>query len=99
MNKFESTILPLVPSRMRMPSNAVSNNRRYRISENRSARRAVIGAIRYDGRCSLGAMVSLYFSGTYPDKVAQLVAIEGVGVGPLGSVPKPAAERTPYEQQ
>jgi len=42
---------------------------------------------------SLGAMVSLYFSGTYPDKVAKLVAIEGVGVGPLGSPPKPAAER------
>ena len=42
---------------------------------------------------SLGAMVSLYFSGTYPEKVAKLVAIEGVGVGPLGSAPKPASER------
>ena len=42
---------------------------------------------------SLGAMVSLYFSGTYPAKVAKLVAIEGVGVGPLGSTPKPASER------
>jgi pimeloyl-ACP methyl ester carboxylesterase len=42
---------------------------------------------------SLGAMVSLYYSGTYPDKVAKLVAIEGVGVGPLGSPPKPASER------
>jgi len=42
---------------------------------------------------SLGAIVSLYFSGTYPEKVAKLVAIEGVGVGPLGSPPKPAPER------
>jgi pimeloyl-ACP methyl ester carboxylesterase len=42
---------------------------------------------------SLGAMVSLYYSGTYPDKVAKLVAIEGVGVGPLGSPQKPAPER------
>ena len=42
---------------------------------------------------SLGAMVSLYFSGTYPDKVAKLVAIEGVGVGPLGQPPKPSPER------
>ena len=39
---------------------------------------------------SLGAIVSLYFSGTYPEKVAKLVAIEGVGVGPLGSTPKPS---------
>jgi len=29
---------------------------------------------------SLGALVSLYFTGTYPDKVTKLVAIEGVGV-------------------
>ena len=42
---------------------------------------------------SLGAIVSLYFSGTYPEKVAKLVAIEGVGVGPLGRPPKPAPER------
>jgi pimeloyl-ACP methyl ester carboxylesterase len=42
---------------------------------------------------SLGAIVSLYFTGTYPEKVAKLVAIEGVGVGPLGSKPKPAPER------
>lgn len=42
---------------------------------------------------SLGAMVSLYYSGTYPDKVAKLVAIEGVGVGPLGQPPKPSPER------
>ncbi|MGH9594158.1 MAG: alpha/beta fold hydrolase, partial [Bryobacteraceae bacterium] len=42
---------------------------------------------------SLGAMVSLYYSGTYPDKVAKLVAIEGVGVGPLGLPPKPAVDR------
>jgi len=42
---------------------------------------------------SLGAIVSLYFSGTYPEKVDKLVAIEGVGVGPLGSPPKPAPER------
>ncbi len=42
---------------------------------------------------SLGAMVCLYFSGTYPEKVAKLAAIEGVGVGPLGTTPKPASER------
>jgi pimeloyl-ACP methyl ester carboxylesterase len=42
---------------------------------------------------SMGAMVSLYYSGTYPDKVAKLVAIEGVGVGPLGLPPKPAVDR------
>jgi pimeloyl-ACP methyl ester carboxylesterase len=42
---------------------------------------------------SLGAIVSLYYSGTYPQNVARLVAIEGVGVGPLGSTPPPAQER------
>jgi pimeloyl-ACP methyl ester carboxylesterase len=42
---------------------------------------------------SLGAIASLYFAGTYPEKVARLVAIEGVGVGPLGSTPPPAPER------
>lgn len=42
---------------------------------------------------SLGAIVSLYYSGTYPEKVAKLVAIEGVGVGPLGLPPKPAPDR------
>jgi pimeloyl-ACP methyl ester carboxylesterase len=42
---------------------------------------------------SLGAMASLYFAGAYPEKVARLVAIEGVGVGPLGSTPPPAPER------
>ena len=54
----------------------------------------IIGAypIRLIGH-SLGAMVSLYFSGTYPEKVATLVAIEGVGVGPLGSPQKPAPDR------
>ena len=31
--------------------------------------------------------------GTGPQHVAKLVAIEGVGVGPLGSAPKPAPER------
>ena len=40
----------------------------------------IIGAkpVRLIGH-SLGAIVSLYFSGTYPEKVAKLVAIEGVG--------------------
>ena len=42
---------------------------------------------------SLGAMVALYYSGTYPDHLARLVAIEGVGVGPLGSTVPPAQER------
>jgi pimeloyl-ACP methyl ester carboxylesterase len=42
---------------------------------------------------SLGAIVSLYFAGTYPAKVAKLVTVEGVGVGPLGSTPPPAQER------
>ncbi len=39
---------------------------------------------------SMGAIVSLYYSGTYPENVTRLVAIEGVGVGPLGSTPPPA---------
>jgi pimeloyl-ACP methyl ester carboxylesterase len=42
---------------------------------------------------SLGAITSLYFSGTFPKKVARLVAVEGVGVGPLGSPQPPAHER------
>lgn len=42
---------------------------------------------------SLGAIVSLYWSGTYPEKVSRLVAIEGVGVGPLGTTPPPAPQR------
>ncbi|MEP6960716.1 MAG: alpha/beta hydrolase [Acidobacteriota bacterium] len=42
---------------------------------------------------SLGAIVSLYYSGTYPANVARLVAIEGVGVGPLGSPQLPADQR------
>ena len=42
---------------------------------------------------SLGAIVSLYWAGTYPEKVSHLVAIEGVGVGPLGTVVPPAHER------
>lgn len=42
---------------------------------------------------SLGAIVSLYYAGAYPDRVARLVAVEGVGVGPLGSTPPPAPER------
>jgi pimeloyl-ACP methyl ester carboxylesterase len=43
---------------------------------------------------SLGAMVSLYFSGTYPERVGKLVTVEGVGLGPLGSKPPaPAYER------
>jgi pimeloyl-ACP methyl ester carboxylesterase len=42
---------------------------------------------------SMGAIVSLYYSGTYPAHVERLVAIEGVGVGPLGSTPPPAPDR------
>ncbi len=42
---------------------------------------------------SLGAIVSLYYTGAYPDHVSRLVAIEGVGVGPLGKTPPPAQER------
>jgi pimeloyl-ACP methyl ester carboxylesterase len=42
---------------------------------------------------SLGAIVSLYWAGTYPEKVSRLVAIEGVGVGPLGTVVPPAHVR------
>lgn len=42
---------------------------------------------------SLGAIVSLYYTGTYPENVSRLVAIEGVGVGPLGSTPPPAHQR------
>ena len=42
---------------------------------------------------SLGAISSLYYTGTFPDKVAKLVTVEGVGVGPLGSTPPPAPER------
>jgi pimeloyl-ACP methyl ester carboxylesterase len=42
---------------------------------------------------SLGAIVSLYWSGTYPEKISRLVAIEGVGVGPLGTTPPPAPQR------
>lgn len=42
---------------------------------------------------SLGAIVSLYYSGTYPQNVTKLVAVEGVGVGPLGSIPPPAPDR------
>jgi pimeloyl-ACP methyl ester carboxylesterase len=42
---------------------------------------------------SLGAIVSLYYAGTYPNNVAKLVTVEGVGVGPLGSTPPPANER------
>lgn len=34
---------------------------------------------------SLGGIVSLYYTGTYPEKVSRLVAIEGIGVGPLVS--------------
>jgi pimeloyl-ACP methyl ester carboxylesterase len=42
---------------------------------------------------SLGAITSLYWAGTYPAKVERIVAIEGVGVGPLGTTPPPAHER------
>jgi len=42
---------------------------------------------------SLGAIVSLYWAGTYPEKVSRLVAIEGGGVGPLGTIPPPAHQR------
>ena len=33
---------------------------------------------------SLGAVVSLLYAGVYPDRVAKVVAIEGVGLPPLG---------------
>lgn len=42
---------------------------------------------------SLGAISSLYYTGTFPEKVARLVTVEGVGVGPLGSTPPPAPVR------
>jgi pimeloyl-ACP methyl ester carboxylesterase len=42
---------------------------------------------------SLGAIASLYYTGTFPQNVAKLVAIEGVGVGPLGKTPPPAPDR------
>lgn len=42
---------------------------------------------------SLGAIASLYYTGTYPSHVRRLVAIEGVGVGPLGKPRVPAPER------
>lgn len=42
---------------------------------------------------SLGAIVSLYFTGTYPEKVERLVTVEGVGVGPLGRTPPPVPVR------
>ena len=42
---------------------------------------------------SLGAIVSLYWAGTYPVKVSRIVAVEGVGVGPLGTTPPPAPEQ------
>lgn len=42
---------------------------------------------------SLGAIASLYYTGTFPENVAKLVAIEGVGVGPLGKTPPPAPDR------
>ncbi len=42
---------------------------------------------------SLGAISSLYYTGTFPEKVARLVTVEGVGVGPLGSTPPPAPDR------
>lgn len=42
---------------------------------------------------SLGAIVSLLYSGTYPERVRKLVAIEGVGVGPLAEPVLSASER------
>jgi pimeloyl-ACP methyl ester carboxylesterase len=42
---------------------------------------------------SLGAITSMYYTGTFPEKVARLVTVEGAGVGPLGSTPPPAPER------
>lgn len=42
---------------------------------------------------SMGAIISLFYSGTYPDRVKKLVAIEGVGVGPLLEPQPPAHER------
>lgn len=42
---------------------------------------------------SLGAIVALYWAGTYPAKVSRIVAVEGVGVGPLGTAVPQAQER------
>src|SRR5450755_4621358 len=42
---------------------------------------------------SLGAMVALYYSGVYPERVKKLVVIEGLGVGPHARPQKPAPER------
>ncbi len=42
---------------------------------------------------SLGAITSLYYTGTFPQNVAKLAAIEGAGVGPLGKTPPPAPDR------
>src|SRR5436853_6831945 len=42
---------------------------------------------------SLGAIVSLFYAGTYPERVRKLVAIEGVGVGPSTDPPMPAGQK------
>jgi pimeloyl-ACP methyl ester carboxylesterase len=42
---------------------------------------------------SLGAVVSLLFAGTYPERVRRLVAIEGLGVPPLDEPRNSAGER------
>jgi pimeloyl-ACP methyl ester carboxylesterase len=42
---------------------------------------------------SLGAIVALLYAGTYPERVGKLVAIEGLGVGPLTETPPPPGER------
>ena len=42
---------------------------------------------------SLGAMVALLYAGVYPDRVKKLVAIEGLGLGPLARPQRPAPER------
>jgi pimeloyl-ACP methyl ester carboxylesterase len=43
---------------------------------------------------SLGALVSLLYAGIYPDRVAKVVAIEGVGLPPFRRVQQnPAADR------
>ena len=42
---------------------------------------------------SLGAVVTLLYSGVYPDRVKKVVAIEGMSPPPAARVPRPASER------
>ena len=42
---------------------------------------------------SLGAVVSLLYAGSFPNRVHKLVAIEGTGVGPVVDAPEPIGQR------